>query len=215
MSFLFGQVDGGFFVSWTVATLSVLGTLVALVFCGFSALVCSGDQDKRRFVFSTIGFFSLLMVVVASLLTTFWINVHEVGITQTQLLKTGVHPYRTEGGLQIPLNGSLLLVNAANIGEVSVNWYIEQPEKLVPYYQEIRSFSEGGNDEWTFRNWVSMKLLKVTPKSRELLLPVEESTKMNEDFAREVQKILGEYGLKTRIFVSKNFVIDLGDPIEE
>lgn len=215
MNLLIAQANGGFSLSWTVGVLYVLGMILLLVIFGALALAFSGGADKKKFGISLAGFFSLLLLFVASLATTFWINVHEVGIIESQHLKTGVHPFRTEGGLQIPRNDTLVLVKDSNIGEISVNWSIEQPDKLVPYFDEIRSFDTGGSDESTFQSWISVKLQPVNPQSRELLLTVEDLAKLNEDFGRKVQSILGEYGMKTRVFVTKRYVIDFGDSSKE
>ncbi len=128
----------------------------------------------------------LFVTNVVFLFTTSWINDFEFGLTGSKALNTGVHAFYTQGCMQIPRNDSISLLKASNIGDVEIAWSVAEPEKLVNFVGEIRSFrgAGGGSDQWAFREWVSVKLLTVTPKARQLLIPAEDSLKLNEDFAR-------------------------------
>jgi hypothetical protein len=216
MGFLLGQV-GVFSVNWTIGVFAVM-TAAILLIVSIASMVTFSGADGRKFSISLTAFLVLVVVSITTVSTTHWINDHEVGLMEARVLQTAVYPFRTEGVASIPRNGSVSLVDAASLGEVTILWSITEPEKLVGSYREIRSFNTNGpgeSDTSTFRWWVANKLLSVASKSRELLLPMEESSKLNEEFAREVDSILGQYGLKTRIYVEKRFTIDLGESVAE
>jgi hypothetical protein len=187
MGFLLGQV-GVFSVNWTIGVFAVM-TAAILLIVSIASMVTFSGADGRKFSISLTAFLVLVVVSITTVSTTHWINDHEVGLMEARVLQTAVYPFRTEGVASIPRNGSVSLVDAASLGEVTILWSITEPEKLVGSYREIRSFNTNGpgeSDTYTFRWWVANKLLSVASKSRELLLPMEESSKLNEEFAREV-----------------------------